>query len=70
MNIDDMYTSDGKIRADGLLEHEMYITQVKMPAESKHRSDYFKLELSRSPRAINVNVKNCSGSPGRFASPP
>src|SRR6185312_1126753 len=27
--IDDMFTSNGKIRADGLMEHEMYIMQVK-----------------------------------------
>ena len=31
IKIDDMFTSDGTIRADGLLEHEMYIMQVKKP---------------------------------------
>ena len=41
--IDDMYTSDGKIRADGLLEHEMYIMQVKKPSESKYPWDYYRL---------------------------
>lgn len=43
MKIDDMYTSDGKIRADGLLEHEMYIMQVKKPSESKYPWDYYRL---------------------------
>ena len=33
--IDDMFTSNGKIRADGLMEHEMYIMQVKTPSESE-----------------------------------
>jgi branched-chain amino acid transport system substrate-binding protein len=41
--IDDMFTSNGKIRADGLMEHEMYIMQVKTPAESKAPWDYYKL---------------------------
>src|SRR5665213_3683039 len=43
VKIDDMYTSDGKIRADGLLEHEMYIMQVKKPSESKYPWDYYRL---------------------------
>jgi branched-chain amino acid transport system substrate-binding protein len=43
MKIDDMFTSDGKIRADGLLEHEMYIMQVKKPSESKYPWDYYRL---------------------------
>ena len=41
--IDDMFTSNGVIRADGLMEHEMYIMQVKSPAESKAPWDYYKL---------------------------
>ena len=41
--IDDMFTSNGKIRADGLMEHEMYIMQVKKPEESKYPWDYYKL---------------------------
>ena len=31
------------IRADGLLEHSMYVMQVKTPAESKGPWDYYKL---------------------------
>ena len=31
--IDDMFTSNGKIRPDGLMEHEMYVMQVKKPDE-------------------------------------
>ncbi len=41
--IDDVFTQNGKIRADGLLEHDMYIMQVKTPAESKGEWDYYKL---------------------------
>ena len=43
MTIDDAFTPSGKIRADGLLEHDMYILQVKTPAESKGEWDYYKL---------------------------
>jgi branched-chain amino acid transport system substrate-binding protein len=41
--IDDMFTSHGTIRPDGLMEHEMYVMQVKTPAESKHPWDYYRL---------------------------
>jgi branched-chain amino acid transport system substrate-binding protein len=43
MTINDAFTPNGKIRADGLLEHDMYIMQVKTPAESKGEWDYYKL---------------------------
>ena len=41
--IDDMFTSNGVIRADGLMEHDMYVMQVKTPSESKGAWDYYKL---------------------------
>ena len=41
--VDDMFTSDGIIRPDGLLQHSMYVMQVKTPAESKGPWDYYKL---------------------------
>ncbi len=41
--VDDMFTQNGTIRPDGLLEHDMYILQVKTPAESKGDWDYYKL---------------------------
>ena len=41
--IDDMFTSHGVIRADGLMVHEMYIMQVKTPAELKGPWDLYKL---------------------------
>jgi branched-chain amino acid transport system substrate-binding protein len=41
--INDMFTDDGVIRADGLMQHSMYVMQVKTPAESKGPWDYFKV---------------------------
>lgn len=43
MTISDMYTENGRIRKDGLMEHDMYIVQVKTPAESKVPWDYLKV---------------------------
>jgi len=41
--IDDMFTSNGVIRADGLMEHDMYIMQVKKPSESNGPRDFYNL---------------------------
>jgi branched-chain amino acid transport system substrate-binding protein len=41
--INDMFTKNGQIRADGRMVHDMYLMQVKSPAESKEPWDYFKL---------------------------
>lgn len=41
--IDDMFASHGVIRPDGLMEHDMYIMQVKKPDESKGPWDYYRL---------------------------
>src|SRR6202140_5062373 len=42
-NINDMFTKNGYIRADGLMVHTMYVMQVKTPAESKYPWDYYKV---------------------------
>jgi branched-chain amino acid transport system substrate-binding protein len=41
--INDMFAKGGYIRADGLMVHDMYVMQVKTPAESKKPWDYYKL---------------------------
>jgi branched-chain amino acid transport system substrate-binding protein len=41
--INDMFTKNGFIRADGLMVHTMYVMQVKTPGESKYPWDYYKL---------------------------
>jgi branched-chain amino acid transport system substrate-binding protein len=48
MTINDMFTADGKIRADGLMEHEMYVMQVKKPEDSKYPWDYYQLVQTMS----------------------
>jgi branched-chain amino acid transport system substrate-binding protein len=41
--VNDVFTQNGWIRPDGLLEHDMYIVQVKTPAESKRDWDFYKV---------------------------
>jgi branched-chain amino acid transport system substrate-binding protein len=41
--INDMFTKNGYVRADGLMVHDMYVMQVKTPAESKYPWDYYKV---------------------------
>jgi branched-chain amino acid transport system substrate-binding protein len=41
--INDMFTKNGYVRADGLMVHTMYVMQVKTPAESKYPWDYYKV---------------------------
>ncbi|MEO8186136.1 MAG: ABC transporter substrate-binding protein [Burkholderiaceae bacterium] len=41
--INDLFAKGGYIRPDGRMVHEMYLMQVKTPAESKEPWDYFKV---------------------------
>ncbi len=41
--VNDMFAKNGKIREDGRMVHDMYLFEVKKPAESKGRWDYYKL---------------------------
>jgi len=41
--INDMFTTGGYIRADGVMVHDMYVMQVKSPRESKYPWDYYRL---------------------------
>jgi branched-chain amino acid transport system substrate-binding protein len=60
--INDFYATNGHIREDGRMVHDMFLVEVKKPADSKYPWDYFKilatipgdkafqsLELSRCP---------------------
>jgi branched-chain amino acid transport system substrate-binding protein len=41
--VNDIFVKDGVIRPDGLLEHDMYIVQVKTQSESKGDWDFYKI---------------------------
>jgi hypothetical protein len=39
--VNDMYAKGGWIRGDGSMIHDMYLMQVKTPAQSKEPWDYY-----------------------------
>ena len=41
--VNDFFAKNGKIGADGLMRHDMYLAQVKSPEESKYAWDYYKI---------------------------
>ncbi len=41
--VNDMFAKNGKIREDGRMVHDMYLVQVKTPAESKGEWDHYKV---------------------------
>jgi branched-chain amino acid transport system substrate-binding protein len=43
MPVEDLFVKDGKVRADGLMIHDMLLTEVKPSSESKTRGDVFKV---------------------------
>ena len=42
--INDFFAKNGKIREDGRMVHDMYLAQVKKPAESKYPWDYYTIK--------------------------
>lgn len=47
--VNDMFAKNGRIRADGLHLHDMYLMQVKTPAESKSPWDYYHVKAVVPP---------------------
>ncbi|RFC62964.1 ABC transporter substrate-binding protein [Fulvimarina endophytica] len=43
MPIEDAFARNGKVRADGLMEHDMFLAQVKTPEESSGKWDYYNI---------------------------
>jgi branched-chain amino acid transport system substrate-binding protein len=48
MKYNDMYVKNGTLRGDGSMIHDMFLMQVKTPAESKYPWDYFKVNQTIS----------------------
>jgi branched-chain amino acid transport system substrate-binding protein len=41
--INDFYATNGRIREDGRMIHDMYLVEAKKPSESKYPWDYYKI---------------------------
>ena len=46
MPINDFFAKNGKIREDGRMVHDMYLAQVKKPADSKYPWDYYTIKAT------------------------
>ena len=56
--INDFYTQGGYIRGDGVMVHNMYLMQVKKPAESKEPWDYYNVvETIPGEQAFGTKVE-------------
>lgn len=44
--VDDFFATNGRIREDGRMIHDMYVYEVKKPSESKYPWDYYKLRAT------------------------
>lgn len=44
--VNDVFASNGKLREDGRMIHDMYLFEVKKPEESKYPWDYYKLKAT------------------------
>lgn len=50
LRVNDFYNKDVEVRADGRVMHKMYLVEVKSPAESKYKFDYYKLIAEIAPQ--------------------
>ena len=46
--IEDFFSRNGKLRADNLMVHDLWLVEVKKPEESKYPWDYYKI-LAKIP---------------------
>jgi branched-chain amino acid transport system substrate-binding protein len=57
--INDMFTTNGVIRPDGRMVHDMYLAQVKAPRESKYPWDYYKIvQTIPGDKAYNTKAES------------
>ena len=62
MPVDDVFAKGGKVLANGRMVHDMYLFQVKTPAESKAPWDYYK-QLATIPGDQAYLTAKASGCP-------
>lgn len=59
--VDDFFSRGGRIRQDGRMLHEMYLVEVKRPAESKGPWDYYKVlrTIPADQAAMPLSASKC-----------
>jgi len=63
LRINDMFTSNGWIRSDGRMMHDMYLWEVKSPKESKYPWDYLKLVKTIPAREAFMSMQRTTCYP-------
>ena len=57
--VNDMFATNGTIRPDGRMVHDMYLVQVKAPQESKYPWDYYKIvQTIPGDKAYNTKAES------------
>lgn len=61
MPVEDAFTQNGVVRADGRMVTDMYLARVKAPAESERPWDYYEIlaTIPRDNTAIPIEESNC-----------
>ena len=62
MPVDDMFATNGKVRPDGLMQHDTYLLEAKAPSESKSKWDILKL-VRRIPGDVGYPPLSASKCP-------
>lgn len=60
--VDDFFAPGGRVRADGRMEHDMFLVQTKTPEESNKPWDYYKVlrTIPASEATIPLSESKCS----------
>jgi branched-chain amino acid transport system substrate-binding protein len=60
--INDFYATNGRIREDGRMVHDMYLVEAKKPSESKYDWDYYKIvaTISGDEAFLPLEQSRCS----------
>ena len=66
--VNDAFTPNGKLRADGRMVHDVYVLQVKTPAESKDQYDLVKV-VATIPGEKAFRPIDAPGGCPQFAKP-
>lgn len=57
MPVNDFFATNGTVRKDGRMEHDMYLIQVKDPSESKGPWDYYKILATLPAEMVTIPLE-------------
>lgn len=59
--VNDVFATNGRVRADGRMVHDMFLVEVKKPSESKYAWDYLKVKqtIPAAQAFISLEASEC-----------